>query len=106
MDVLKRHARFCLRFAAAASLAALAFAQETELYVLGVHPHGIVVFDGTRNEIVTQIQTRGRAPKELVPSPDGKFVYTTTDGRANLEVVNLETRSIDRVLEITPPGYR
>jgi len=85
---------------------ALSFAQEPELYVLGVHPHGIVIFDGTRNEIAGQIQTRGRAPKELVPSPDGKFVYTTTDGRAKLEVVNLETRSIDRVLEITPPGYR
>jgi len=103
----KRPLQRCLRAAAmAASLAALAFAQESELYVLGVHPHGIVVFDGTRNEIVTEIQTRGRAPKELVPSADGKFVYVTSDGRAKLEVVNLETRAVDKVLELAPPGYR
>ena len=88
------------------SFPALAAAQESELYVVGVHPHGIVIFDGTRNEIVGQIQTRGRAPKELVPSPDGKFVYTTTDGRAKLEVVNLQARTVDRVIELAPPGYR
>jgi len=92
--------------AVAFSIAALASAQEPELYVLGVHPHSIVVFDGTRNEIVSTIETRGRAPKELVPSPDGKLVYTTTDGRAKLEVVNLETRMVDRVFELAPPGYR
>jgi hypothetical protein len=95
-----------LQLAVALLVAALASAQEPELYVLGVHPHGIVIFDGARNEIVGQIQTRGRAPKELIPSPDGKFVYVTSDGRAKLEVINLETRSVDRVLEITPPGYR
>lgn len=91
---------------AAALLCLSAQAQEAELYVLGVHPHGIVIFDGTRNEIAGKIETRGRAPKEIVPSPDGKFLYTTTDGRARLEVVNVETRSVDRLLEITPPGYR
>jgi len=104
--VLKRPASFCVCAAAAVSLAALAFAQESELYVLGVHPHGIVIFDGTRNEIVTEIQTRGRAPKELVPSPDGKFIYTTTDGRAKLEVVNLQTRAVDKVFDLAPSGYR
>jgi len=86
--------------------ASLALAQPAELYVLGVHPHTIVIFDGTRNEIVGQIQTRGRAPKELVPSPDGKLVYTTTEGRSQIEVVNLETRAVDRVINITPSGYR
>src|SRR5579872_3021231 len=91
---------------AALSLAAPAFAQTPELYVLGVHPHGIVVFDGTRDQIVTVIETRGRAPKELVPSEDGKFVYVTSDGRAKLEVVNLQTRAVDRVLDLAPAGYR
>jgi DNA-binding beta-propeller fold protein YncE len=92
--------------ATALSFTTIATAQQPELYVLGVHPHGIVVFDGASNEIVSQIQTHGRAPKELVPSPDGKFVYATTDGRAKLEVINLETRESERVLEITPPGCR
>lgn len=95
-----------LKLLAALSFASLGLAQQSELYVLGVHPHAIVIFDGTRNEIIGQIQTRGRAPKELVPSPDGKFVYTTTEGRSQLEVVNLETRTAERVLDITPPGYR
>jgi DNA-binding beta-propeller fold protein YncE len=87
-------------------IAALARAQEPELYVLGVHPHGIVVFDGTHNEIVSVIQTRGRAPKELVPSPDGKYVYVTSNGRAMLEAVNLETHTTDKVFDLAPPGYR
>ncbi|HUA19862.1 MAG TPA: hypothetical protein VMU80_10430 [Bryobacteraceae bacterium] len=92
--------------AAVAGLAVPARAQEPELYVLGVHPHGIVVFDGTRDEIVNVIQTRGRAPKEIVPSADGKFLYVTSEGRAEVEVVNLDTRAVDKVLHLAPPGYR
>jgi DNA-binding beta-propeller fold protein YncE len=103
-SVRKRIWKICI--AAAIAAAPNALAQEPELYVIGVHPHGIVVFDGTRNEIAGQIQTRGRAPKELVPSPDGKFVYVTSDGRSKLEVVNLQTRTVDKVLELAPPGYR
>jgi DNA-binding beta-propeller fold protein YncE len=91
---------------AAMALAGCAFAQEPELYVIGVHPHGIVIFDGTRNEISGQIQTRGRAPKEIVPSPDGKFLYVTSDGRSKLEVVNLQTRAVDKVFDLAPAGYR
>ena len=98
--------RFVPICAAAAALTAVACAQEPELYVLGVHPHGIVVFDGTHNEITAQIQTRGRAPKELVPSPDGKFLYVTSDGRSKLEVVNLQTRTVDKVFQLAPAGYR
>ena len=90
--------------AATVALTTTASAQESELYVIGVHPHGIVVFDGTKNEIVGQIQTRGRAPKEIVPSPDGKFLYVTSDGRAKLEVVNLQTRTVDKVFDLAPPA--
>ena len=90
----------------AAAFLAIAFAQEPELYVLGVHPHGIVIFDGTRNEIAGLIQTRGRAPKEIVPSPDGKFLYVTSDGRSKLEVVNVQSRTVDKVFELAPAGYR
>ena len=91
---------------AAAAFLAIAFAQEPELYVLGVHPHGIVVFDGTRNEIAGLIQTRGRAPKEIVPSPDGRFLYVTSDGRSKLEVVNVQSRTVDKVFELAPEGHR
>ena len=97
-----RHLLLCL--CAIAAFTGQALAQEPELYVLGVHPHGIVVFDGTR--IVSAIETRGRAPKELVPSADGKFVYVTSEGRAMLEVVNLATHTVDKVFNLAPPGYR
>jgi len=107
MAIPRRHALFRLcAVAGCLGLRALASAQEPELYVLGVHPHGIVVFDGTRGEIVRVIQTRGRAPKELVPSVDGKHVYVTSEGRAMLEAVNLETNTTDKVFEMAPPGYR
>ncbi len=79
---------------------------QPELYVLSVHPRSLLIFDGTRDEIVGEIQSRGRNPREVIPSPDGKFLYTTTEGRANLEVVNLETRKVDRVFHLAPAGYR
>lgn len=104
--MLKMYKSWLICLYAIACAASQALAQEPELYVLGVHPHGIVVFDGTRNEIVGAIETRGRAPKELVPSADGKFVYVTSEGRAMLEVVNLATHAVDKVFNLAPPGYR
>ena len=81
-------------------------AQGQELYVVAMHPRSLLLFDGSRDEIVGEIQTRGRNPREVVPSPDGRFVYTTTEGRAQLEMINLQTRKVERVFDLAPPGYR
>jgi DNA-binding beta-propeller fold protein YncE len=80
-------------------------AQEAEMYVLGIHPHAVVLLDGGKDAIVAEIQTTGRNPKEIVPSPDGKFLYVTSDGRAKLEMLNVQTRRVEKVFDITPADY-
>jgi DNA-binding beta-propeller fold protein YncE len=80
--------------------------QEPELYVVPMHPRSLLIFDGSRDEIVGEIQTRGRNPRELVSSPDGKWVYATTESRTQVEAVNMQTRAVERVFNLTPPGYR
>lgn len=80
--------------------------QQPEMFLLSIHPGSLLLFDASRDEIVGEIKTRGHNPREVVPSPDGKFAYATTEGRTHIEVINLETRSVDRVLDLAPRGYR
>jgi len=82
------------------------FAQDPELYVVPMHPRSLLLFDGARDVIVGEIQTRGRNPREVVSSADGKWVYATTESRTQVEAVNLQTRSVERVFSLAPPGYR
>src|SRR5581483_6748551 len=59
-----------------------------------------------RDEIVEQIQTKGRLPKELIPSPDGVHVYVTSEARHYIEVINLTTRKVEDTIELATPGTR
>jgi DNA-binding beta-propeller fold protein YncE len=103
-------ARLCISsvafFSILLSIAAEISAQEPELYVVPMHPRSLLIFDGGRDEIVGEIQTRGRNPRELVSSPDGNWVYTITESRTQVEAVNLRTRTVERVFNLAPPGYR
>jgi DNA-binding beta-propeller fold protein YncE len=76
-----------------------------ELMVMGVHPGAIVVLDAARDEVVTEIPLRGRAPKEIEFSRDGKRLYVTTQGRRSIEVVDLASRKVEQVIDLTPSGY-
>jgi hypothetical protein len=82
------------------------FAQGRELYVVPMHPRSLLLFDGNSDTIVGEIHTRGRNPRELVSSADGKWVYATTGSRTQVEAVNLQTRAVERVFSIAPAGYR
>lgn len=95
-------ALFTMLFSAAAET----YAQEPELYVVPVHPRSLLLFDGHSDTIVGEIHTRGRNPRELVSSADGKWVYATTESRTQVEAVNLQTRTVERVFSLAPPGYR
>jgi DNA-binding beta-propeller fold protein YncE len=77
-----------------------------ELMVMGIHPGGIVVLDAARDEVVTEIPLRGRAPKEIEFSRDGKRLYVTTQGRRSIEVVDLASRRVQEVIDLAPSGYK
>ncbi len=80
--------------------------QEHEYFVLGIHPTGLLIIDTSRDEIIAQIPTKGRSPKEIVPSPDGKHVFLNTDGRAKIEVVNIPNRKVEDVIDLAQPGVK
>jgi len=84
----------------------LCWGQDHDYFVLGIHPSGLLVIDSSRDQIIAQIPTQGRSPKEVVPSPDGKHVFLTTDGRAKIEVVNVPARKVEEVIDLAGVGRK
>jgi DNA-binding beta-propeller fold protein YncE len=80
--------------------------QPGDVFLMGSHPKLLLAIDSRRDEIVAQIPTKGRAPKEVVPSPDGTHVYLTTDARQQIEVVNFSTQKVEDVIDLAAPGTR
>ncbi len=87
-------------------LTSLGWSQDHEYFVLGIHPTGLLVIDTSRDEIVAQIPTKGRSPKEIIPAPDGKHVFLTSDGRALIEVINVPERKVEEVIDLAQPGIK
>jgi WD40 repeat protein len=84
-----------------------AISQQTvsDWYVIGGHPNVVQVINGTDDEFAYQIPLRGRSPKELVPTPDGKRLYVSTQGRRQIKVVNMASRKVEDVIDLAPPGH-
>jgi hypothetical protein len=102
--------RFLAIFLVGLALAPIMRSQQqpsgADWYVQGTHPNLLLVIDGSKDEIAFQIVTHGRSPKELVPAPDGKRVYVTTDGRQKIEVINLVSRKVEEVINLAQPAHR
>jgi DNA-binding beta-propeller fold protein YncE len=82
------------------------WAQAHEFMVMGIHPHALIVLDTSRDEVVAEIPLRGRAPKEIEHSRDGRHLYVTTEGRSQIEVVDFVHRKVEEVIQPAPPGYK
>lgn len=82
------------------------FGDGHDYFVLGLHPTGLVVIDSSTDQIVAQIPTKGRSPKEILPAPDGKHVYLTTDGRARIEVVNIPEKKVEEIIDFAQPDTK
>lgn len=90
-------------------VAPLAYGQSApsgDVFMIGAHPHELVVIDSSRDEIAAQIPTRGRAPKEVVPAPDGVHVFVTSEVRQQIEVINWKTHKVEDVIDLAAPGTR
>lgn len=75
-------------------------------FVIGIHPRSILVIDSAHDEVVAQISTRGHSPKEMLPSPDGKRLYVTTEARQQIEVISLTTQKVEDVINLASSGTR
>lgn len=87
-------------------LSIVARAEQHDLMVMGIHPHALVVFDTSKDEVVAEIPVHGRAPKEIECSPDGRHLYVTTEGRSQIEVVDFVNRKVEDVIRLAPDGYK
>jgi len=81
-------------------------AAQQEFMVMGIHPHALIVLDTSKDEVVAEIPLRGRAPKEIACTRDGRHLYVTTEGRSQIEVVDFANRKVEDVIHIAPPGYK
>lgn len=99
----------CLLAAGLLSLPAVPLSAQTtgpEYMVMGIHPHALIVLDTSRDEVVGEISLRGRAPKEIERSRDGRHLYVTTEGRSQIEIVDFVNRKAENVIQLAPPGYK
>ncbi len=94
-----------LLFLSACPLAS-AQVEQHDLMVMGIHPHVLVVFDTTKDEVVAEIPVHGRAPKEIECSRNGRYLYVTTEGRSQIEVVDFVNRKVEDVIRLAPDGYK
>lgn len=101
-----RHTRLAIALATLLLCVSFGWGQDHEYFVLGIHPTGLLVIDTATDQIIAQIPTKGRSPKEVVPSPDGKHVFLDTDGRALIEVVNIPGRKVEEVINLAQPGIK
>jgi hypothetical protein len=79
---------------------------QSEFMVMGIHPRQLIVLDTNRDEVIAEIQLHGRAPKEIECSNDGRYLYVTTEGRSQIEVVDFLNRKVEDVIHVAPPGYK
>jgi len=87
-------------------LPARAQAAQQEFMVMGIHPHALIVLDTSKDDVVAEIPLRGRAPKEIAGTRDGRHLYVTTEGRSQIEVVDFPSRKVEDVIDLAPPGYK
>lgn len=84
----------------------LAAQQPAELFVIGGHPNKVFVLDSALDQVVAEIPTHGRIPREIEPAPDGKTLYVGTEGREKIEVIDLSQRKVVDEIDLSSPGRR
>jgi DNA-binding beta-propeller fold protein YncE len=92
-------AGFCLP---EASLAAEPLPQE--LVAIGTIGRNVVLERTDTDEVFAQIATHGIAPREIVPSADGRFLLVITNGRSLVEVIDIAAKKVVDTVNLSSPG--
>ena len=56
------------------------------------------------DEVFAQIATHGIAPREIVPSADGRFLFAITEGRSLIEVIDVAGKKVVDTINLSSPG--
>jgi DNA-binding beta-propeller fold protein YncE len=88
-------------------LASAMFAAEPlpqEMVAIGTIGRNIVLERTDTDEVFAQIATHGIAPREIVPSADGRFLYAVTEGRSLVEVIDVAGKKVIDTINLSSPG--
>jgi DNA-binding beta-propeller fold protein YncE len=75
-----------------------------EMVAIGTIGRNIVLERTDTDEVFAQIATHGIAPRELVPSADGRWVFAVTEGRSLVEVIDVAGKKVIDTINLSSPG--
>src|SRR5277367_3574683 len=83
------------------------FAEEPlprELVAIGTIGKTVVLERTDTDEVFAQIATHGIAPREIVPSADGRLLFVITQGRRMVEVIDVARKKVIDTISLSSPG--
>ena len=75
-----------------------------ELVAIGTIGRNVVLERTDTDEVFAQIATHGIAPREMVPSADGRFLFVITEGRSLVEVIDIAGKKVIDTIDLSSPG--
>ena len=75
-----------------------------EMVAIGTIGRNIVLERTDTDEVFAQIATHGIAPREIVPSADGRYLFAVTDGRSLIEVIDVAGKKVIDTINLSSPG--
>jgi DNA-binding beta-propeller fold protein YncE len=75
-----------------------------EMVAIGTIGRNIVLERTDTDEVFAQIATHGIAPREIVPSADGRFLFAITEGRSLVEVIDIAGKKVIDTINLSSPG--
>lgn len=75
-----------------------------EMVAIGTIGRNVVLERTDTDKVFAQIATHGIAPREIVPSADGRFLFAVTDGRSLVEVIDVAGKKVVDTINLSHPG--
>lgn len=75
-----------------------------EMVAIGTIGRNIILERTDTDEVFAQIATHGIAPREIIPSADGRFLFAITEGRSLIEVIDVAGKKVVDTINLSHPG--
>jgi DNA-binding beta-propeller fold protein YncE len=75
-----------------------------EMVAVGTIGRNIILERTDTDEVFAQIATHGIAPREIVSSSDGRFLFAVTNGRSLIEVIDVAGKKVIDTINLSHPG--
>jgi hypothetical protein len=75
-----------------------------EMVAIGTIGRNVILERTDTDEVFAQIPTQGIAPRELVPSSDGRSLFAVTEGRSLIEVIDIAGKKVIDTINLSSSG--